>query len=65
MLGISCAGLLSCLFMQEIRLREDMDEQWAIQVPKRDLVHSLEAGKHVSVSQSLESGKEMDSEGTE
>lgn len=44
MIGVSGAGVLSCLFMREIELRTDMDEEWAIQAPEKDPAASLESG---------------------
>ena len=31
MIGISGVGLLTCLLMREVEMRESMDEQWGIQ----------------------------------
>ena len=44
MIGVSGVGLLSCLFMREVELRTDMDEQWALKEPERDSVGVIEEG---------------------
>ncbi len=44
MLGISVAGLLSCLLMKEETLRTDMDEKWGLQEREKNK-SSTEAGK--------------------
>lgn len=36
MCGISGVGLLSCLLMDEVPLRGDMDETWGLQGGERD-----------------------------
>ena len=41
---VSGVGLLSCLCMRVIELREDVDERWAIQGPERDPAAFLESG---------------------
>lgn len=51
MLGISGAGLLSCLLMKEIELRTDMDEKWGLQEREKNKVPSLENGKELDVAE--------------
>ena len=47
MIGISGAGLLSCLLMKEEQLRTDMDEQWGLQAREQNKADEVELGKEV------------------
>ena len=42
MIGISAAGLLSCLLLREEEMRRDMDERWGLQERKRGNSESIE-----------------------
>ena len=42
MVGVSGAGLLSCLLLREEEMRTDMDERWGLQERKRDASDSIE-----------------------
>ena len=44
MIGISGAGLLTCLLMKELPLRTDMDETWGLQEKERGEEKGAEAG---------------------
>ncbi|KAI0667877.1 iron permease [Trametes maxima] len=45
MIGISGAGLLSCLLMKEEELRTDMDEKWGLQERDKTKAVAVELGK--------------------
>lgn len=40
LIGISGAGFLGALLMKDVRMRSDMDEQWALQETERRLENS-------------------------
>lgn len=45
MIGVSGAGLLSCLLMREEELRTDMDEKWGLQEREHSKAVAVELGK--------------------